>query len=496
VASLPAHAAEPPGLPLPDAPVRLHIPDVAAFDAALTGRFREALAGTLDTSDPVAGAWRQTQVGSKLEAQWSRFAGDLPWSWEHLRRLQPRALALALLDVGQLEAVLVIDTPLAALPDALPAGEARTHNGAEYRLVAPGAGDGSSDAERRMGLAYARSGGHLVLATSARALVAALDAEQQGRRFAAPLPGLIGLDLDLDALRKGRYFRREFLFGAGPESGRVRAALRLEQGRLVEVREGAGAAQPTAATFEWPGAVAAGWEPDGAGLGRALRAGLLEPLPVLADKPVPALGALPPAQAGAAEDPYLVSLERPAMATGAAAYEEGELADWRALFARQPVDGWGFAIDADGTRRLVFAWPEARQAELEGLCRRTLERRAGRARVVAIAGAREIQVGPGLPALALKRAGSFVWLGPGASALADAPMPRPGGDLVRWGRVDLDAVRREGERWGRVEGAAAPERVRPFSDRILGLLGWIPETHTLSVERRRTNEGWTERVVF
>ena len=42
----------------------------------------------------------------------------------------------------------------------------------------------------------------------------------------------------------------------------------------------------------------------------------------------------------------------------------------------------------------------------------------------------------------------------------------------------------------------APEETRPFSDRLLGLLGWIPETRTISVERRKTVDGWTERVVF
>ena len=42
----------------------------------------------------------------------------------------------------------------------------------------------------------------------------------------------------------------------------------------------------------------------------------------------------------------------------------------------------------------------------------------------------------------------------------------------------------------------APEETRPFSDRILGLLGWIPETKAITVERKKTADGWTERVVF
>jgi hypothetical protein len=57
-------------------------------------------------------------------------------------------------------------------------------------------------------------------------------------------------------------------------------------------------------------------------------------------------------------------------------------------------------------------------------------------------------------------------------------------------------VRAEGLRWGRAEGPPSPEHVRPLSDRILGLLGWIPETTSLDVERRRSAGGWTERVVF
>ncbi len=489
-----ARAADTPaGLPLPDAPVRLHVPDFAAFDRALTGAFRGALEGTLD--DSVSAAWRQTQVGSKLEAQWTRFAGDLPWTFAQVRRLRPRALALALLDVGQLETVLVIDTPLALLPDALPAGTERSFHGAPYRVVTPGAADGSTDSDRRMGLAWARSGTRLMLATSARALERTLEAEQAGRVFSAPLGGLIGLDLDLDALRRDRYYKREFLFGAGPESGHMRAALRLEQGSWVEVREGSGTPLPAGARFDWPGAAASGWEPDSAGLLRALRAGLLEPLPVLPEKPLPTLAALPPAVSRAGVDPLMVSLERPSVSAGGPAFEEGELGAWRALLTSRSA-GWGFVVGGDGARTLVFAWPETRQTELETLCQRTLERRAGRVRVVNAQGARELQVGPGLPALALKRAGAYVWLGPSAQALAGAPTPQAAGDVVRWGRGDLDALRREAERWQRVEGAASPERVRPFSDRILGLLGWLPETHTLSVERHQSAQGWSERVVF
>ena len=67
---------------------------------------------------------------------------------------------------------------------------------------------------------------------------------------------------------------------------------------------------------------------------------------------------------------------------------------------------------------------------------------------------------------------------------------------MRWARVDLGAARAEAERWGRVEGPAAPERVRAFSDRVLGLLGWMPSVRAISVERRQGEAGWTERVTF
>ena len=394
------------GLPLPDAPVRVLIADASAFDAALTGSFRAAFSAELDEADPLAAAWRRTQVGSKLEEQWRKLAGDLPWTWTQIRRLQPRSVGLALLQVGQLEAVLVIETPLAVLPNPLPAGQVRSQSGVSYHVVSAGAGDGSPDAERRMGLCWAQSGGVLILATSERALKLSLADAAAGKLFAAPLPGLVSLELDLEALRKDRYFRREFLWSDGPEQGRVHAALRLEGGHLVEVREGQGESPKNAASFEAPGAAAAGWESDGATLWPALRAALLEPLPVLSDKPLLTVAALPTAKRAEAEDRYLTSLDKPPFKAGEARYEAGDLTRWLALFAQQEVAGWGFVVDADGTRRLVFAWPESRDAELEALCRTTVERRAGRSSVQSVAGAREIQVGPGLPALALRRTGA------------------------------------------------------------------------------------------
>ena len=492
----PAALASETGLPLPDAPVRVVIPDAAAFDAALTGAFRGALTGELPADDPVATAWRQTQVGSKLEEQWQRLSADLPWTWTQIRRLQPRRVGLALLEVGHLEAVLVVDTPLASLPIAPPAGEARAHKGQAYRFVTAGAADGASDPDRRMGLAWAQSGSLLLLATSERALTKALDAQLAGAGFAAPLPGLVSLELDLEVLRRDRYFKREFPWPAGPEQGRLRAALRLEQGQVVEVREGSGAAQEPGQLFDAPTAVAAGWEPDAGSFWQALRAGLLEPIPEPADRPVAALQALPGLRAAEAEDRYLVSLDRPPARADGATFEAGDLAPWAELLQRQPVTGWGFAVEPDGARRLVFAWPEGRDAELERLCRATVERRAGRSSVASVAGAREIQVGPGLPALALRRTGAWVWLGPSAQALASVQAPRAAGDVVRWGRLDLEAARVEGQRWARLEGPGGEGEVRPLTDRILGLLGWMPAVRAVTVERRQGASGWSERVVF
>ena len=212
----PARAAE--SWPLPDAPLRLVIPDVGAFDAALGGSFRAALTGTLPESDPAYAAWRQTQVGAKLIAQWQKLEGDLPWTWSQVVALEARSLGLALLDVGHLETVVAISTPLAALPSPLAKGQARNHAGVGYQVVAAGAGDAGpagagegatdEDGERRMGLAWARVGEWVLIATSERALVAALDAQTSGHGFGLPLAGLVSMELDLDRLRKDRYFKR------------------------------------------------------------------------------------------------------------------------------------------------------------------------------------------------------------------------------------------------------------------------------------------------
>ncbi len=493
VASLGAAEA---GLPLPEAPVRILIPEAGAFDGALTGGYRAFLSGRPRNGDPLVTAWRRTQVGSKLEDQWLKLSQDLPWTWGEIRKLQPRSLGLALLDVGHLEAVLVIDTPLAVLPANLPAGTRASYGGVAYARVSAGAADGSGDPDRRMGLAWARLGSRLLLATSERALKLAIDEAQAGRGLAPPLPGLVSMELDLDRLRKDRYFRREFPFPEGPETGKVRVALVREGDHLVEVREGRQEPRGGVYTFAAPGAGAIGWEPEGQPFWPALRQGLLEPIPAPSERPVPALGSLPSAAASAPEDRYSVNLTRPLAAPGAPPWEEGDLAPWRALLTQQPVPSWGFWVGPGGTRRLVFPWPESRDAEFLELCRRTVARRAGTAAVVRAGEAQEIRVGPGLAALALRRTGPFLWVAPSAADLKDAPLPRAEGDLVRWARVDLGAVRAEGPRWAKVEGPPRPEQVRPLSDRVLGLLGWMPATTSIAVERRRTPTGWTERVVF
>jgi hypothetical protein len=483
-------------LPLPEAPVRVVIPDAAAFDTAFTGAYRNALLGTLQEGDPLVAAWRQSRLGSKLEDQWSKLAGDLPWTWQEIRKLRPRAVGFALLAVGHLEAVMVIDTPLAVLPVTLPAGTAKSHGGVSYALVTLGAADDSEDTERRLGLAWARMGERLFLASSERALILAIDEAQAGRDFEPPLPGLVSMELDLAVLRQDRYFRREFLFPEGPETGKLRAALRLEAGQVVEVREGAGEPRGSVFAFDAPAAAAAGWEPEGQPFWSALRAGLLEPIPKPAEKPVPTVVALPPSTRQAAEDRYAANFTRPLVVPGAPPWEEGDLALWKALFDKQPVTSWGYWLTSDGVRRLVFSWPEARDAELIELCRTTVARRAGRATVVKAGDTQEIRVGPELVALAVKRTAGFLWVGPAAKDLTTVPTPRADAEVVRWARVDLAAVRAEGGRWAKAEGPARPEQVRPLSDRVLGLLGWMPATTSLSVERRKTPTGWTERIVF
>jgi hypothetical protein len=65
---------------------------------------------------------------------------------------------------------------------------------------------------------------------------------------------------------------------------------------------------------------------------------------------------------------------------------------------------------------------------------------------------------------------------------------------MRWAKLDLNAAREEGPRWEKFEGTGDSDR--PLSDRVLGLLGWMPNTTSITVERKRTGKGWEERVLF
>lgn len=484
-------------VPLPSAPVRVIIPDAKAFDGALTGSYRLFLRGAPSEGDPLVSAWRKSAVGSKLEDQWAKFSESLPLTWDEIMKLQPRSLGIALLEVGNLEAVLVVDTPLAQVPfEAVLQGERKNHGGIPYTLVVPGAGDKSEDPDRRMGLAWARKGSRIFLATSERALKLALEEALANRGLTPPLAGLVSMELDLDALRKDRYFKREFLFPEGPETGLLRAALRQENGQLVEVREGATEPRSPVPTFQASGAAASGWEPEGSEFWPAFRRGLLEPIPAPAELPVPALRPLPQPIQGGQEDRYAVEFSRPRVLATAAEYERGELDAWGELLDKTPIPSWGYWVSPDGVRRMVFPWPEAQDAAFLEACRLTTVRRAGRATAVKLGNATELQVGPGLPALALRRTGAYLWVAPSAASLREAPQPQPNPSLVRWAHLNLGPVRKEAARWAKVEGPGSPEQVRPFSDRVLGLLGWMPATTAISVERRKTPEGWSEKVVF
>jgi hypothetical protein len=487
-------------LPLPDGPVVLVIPDAPVFDRALSGGFRKALSGTLPKSDPVAAALSKARVGGKLADQWALFVKDLPLSWTQIAKLQPSALGLTILSAGDLEAVLAVRTPLAEIPLKLPAGEEKSHSGVAYRFVARGAGD-ERTASRRMGLAWAHAKGVLLVATSERALALALDRSLSNEGFSAFLPGLVSMKLDLDALRKDLYFRREFLFEEGVkgrETGTLRAALRSEGTDIVEVRQGSlepDAGARSAATWKTDGrsVSAAGWETDASRLFSALRRGFLEPVPAPKALPVAALKPLPDANA-AASDRYLVDLTRPAPGDPASRVdgEPGELPAWAEHLAQSPVDGWGWEIGSRGERRLVVKRPASLDTRFLELASATGTRRAGR--VAAADG--ELSAGPGLPAFAVRRTGDWLWIAARRADLEGVPEPSPAPNVSRWSRLDLSAVKADGRAWRRAEGTFSPERARPFSDRILGLLGWAPGVTSISVERHEAGSRFEERVVF
>lgn len=492
-AGLSAPAAGQALLPLPEAPVVLVTTDPAALDRALGGGFRQALTGKAPAEDPVMKGLRQTRVGGKLDEQWALFTEDLPLTWTEIAAMKPTALGFALLSAGDLEAVLAVRTPLARLPLELPAGEARSRNGVPYSFVAKGAGD-ERTRDRRIGLAWARVDGTLLVATSERALLLALDRAAARQGYTAFLPGLLSARLDLAALRADRYYRREFLFAeglAGTERGVLLCALREEDGRLVEVREGAATPGPAAPRWSLDGrrVAAAGWETSAARFPSALRRGLLEPVPVPPSRPARAPRPLPDPNAAEGER-YLVDLTRPVPVSGEGG--AAELPRWAAFLEGLALEGWGWEVGADGARRLLAKVPVSREAELVALARETLARRAG---AVTDSGS-SLEVGPALPGLSRVRRGEWLWLAAAASHLEGVPAPAATAGLVRWSRVDLDAVRSEQGPWRDAEGSAFEGRVRPFSDRILGLLGWAGRTSAVSVERRQEGDRFREQVVF
>jgi hypothetical protein len=490
------------GLPLPPAMIRLAIPDVRAFDAALSGGFRKALYGTLPEDDGVARGFFQSQVGAKLQDQWSRFRGEEALSFETLRALQASSMALAILNIGHMEMVLVVKTPLAALPDIFEAGTSRLASGKTYHLVRTGAADEGADGETRMGLAWARDASILIITTSERAMKLALAASAAGGRCTPALPGLASLELDLEALGSDLYFKREFLFGALPEAkdatGILRAAIRLEGGRLIEVREGtAKAASSRGATFEAKDALASGWVPDASELLAELRRGLIEPVPSPATEPRLAVAPLPPSQAARAEDRYAVSIEEPVLSSDASRSEAAEIEAWRALLGAQPVAGFGYLVTPSRARLLAIPWPKEKEADFTALLDATLTRRGARlGPVTNAADTHQYSLGPGLPVLAYKRAGDFVWLSTMASDLRLAPAISWNPEVVRFSKLSLVAARNERARWARIEGPRSSENARPLSDRVLGLLGWMPSVRTLEVERRVTGTSFKERIVF
>jgi len=492
-------AANPRGLPLPAAAIRLSISDVAAFDAALGGGFKKALHGTLPDDDGVARGFGQSQVGAKLVDQWTRFRGETALSFQTLLDLQASSAALAVLNIGHMEMVLVIETPLAALPDIFEAGTERLEQGKTYHLVRSGAADEGADGETRMGLAWARDSGLLIVATSERGMKLALGAVLSGERFAPKLDGLASLELDLDVLGNDLYFKRDFLFGslpaAGESRGKVSAALRIESGQIVEVREGGAAAGPArGAIFDAKDAAASGWIGDPSELLLELRRGVAEPVPVPSSRPQVAVAPLPASRGAAAEDRYATNIETPAPVSGGPTTEAGDLDVWNALLAARPVEGFGYVVTRSRARLFAIPWPKDKDAELASVLVATLTRRGGLLTPTTSTG--EYLMGPGLPALAFKRAGDFIWLGPSLSDLRSAPSITWSKEILRFSKLNLAAARADGARWARIEGPRSSDRVRPLSDRVLGLLGWMPSVRALEVERRVTAAGFSERVVF
>ena len=490
------------GLPLPAAKIRLAIADVDAFDRALSGGFRRALTGELAPDDGVASGFRQSQVGAKLVDQWGRFTGETAISFKTITALETHSLALAVLGIGDLEMVLALETKASALPELFEEGTARTASGRTYHLVRSGAADEGAGGETRMGLAWARDGGVLFVATSERAMKLALEAAAADRRFMPKLEGLASLELDADLLREDLYFKRDFFWNGISDvdtaSGRIHAALRLESNRLVEVREGAVAAGvPTrGVVFEAPGSLASGWIDDGLRAASELWRAVLDPIPSSSMRPDVASGALPSTKAASAEDRYATSVETPLL-EGTSLTDTAERDRWQALFTAHKPAGFGYVTTRTRARLLVLPWPKEGDAELMSLIESRLTHRGARlVRGDASGETREFAFGPNLPALAVRRAGEFVWFGPSAADLRAVPVPRWSDDVSRFAKLSLVAARNERRRWERVEGPRSPDSARPFADRVLGLLGWMPSVRLLEVERRVSGSAFRERIVF
>jgi hypothetical protein len=478
------------GLPLPDAPLRMIIPNVTSFDKALSGSYRQLLECKIPESDPMFAAWRRTRTGSKLNAEWEAFAEKYSLNWRTLQTMRPSSIGLALLDVGHLETVMVIETPLAAVSLSLPNGENKTYSGVSYCMVAKGTADGAEDDKGRMGLAWASFKGKLFLASSERSLKLALDAAVSNKNYVPTLDGLVSMELNLDELRGNLYFKREFRFPKGPETGRMEVALRQQGNKLVEVRQGLGDSRSPVFRFGYGNAATAGWEPDGGNFWPTFRRALLDPEPNPSPRPQSAIRPLPPTT-GTLDD-YLVDFTKPG-SPKASAWEEGDLLTWPKLLADVP--SYGYYSHSD-QRRLVFPWPAAKDADFVDACRASIARRHGRATVQKKGDIQEIQAGPSLPVLAIRRTGGFLWVAASSVHLKDVQTPSEESNLIRWAKLDLEAIREESPRWEKLEGPSDSGADRPLSDRVLGLLGWMPNATSISVERKKTDKGWEELVVF
>jgi len=243
--------------------------------------------------------------------------------------------------------------------------------------------------------------------------------------------------------------------------------------------------------------VASGWIGDAAELLLELRRGVSEPVPAPSQRPRVAVAPLPSSTAASALDRYATSIEVPRALDRGSATESAELEAWTTLLSSQAVEGFGYVITRSRARLLAIPWPKERDAELASLLEATLGRRGARlAPSTPSADTRQYLVGPGLPVLAVRRLGDFVWIAPSAADLRSAPAVSWSTDIVRFAKLNLAAAREEGKRWARIEGPRSSDSVRPLSDRVLGLLGWMPSVRTLEVERRVTSSAFKERLVF